>query len=526
MRHSFLFGQLVRENNQALDKTFIYSYNGIGNITKVESYSYTTGEVGGTPSEDTYVYSSSAPDMLTSFNGKSITYDGNGCVKSYDGWTYTWQNGKLKTISKNTTSGGGLTPKAFIGGTSQNYTFTYNAQGQRIQKKYTYFPGSIQQIDYMTSRTSDYEYDHNGRLVSDTCTLKYSNGTTVTKKFVFLYDEATVVGVMFTNSEGTGTYYYDRNVRGDVIAIYDASGNIKAGYAYDAWGNCTVTNSTLYDLAYNNPIRYRGYYYDSETGLYYLNTRYYNPEWRRFISPDSTEYIDPENPNGLNLYAYCYNDPVNYADPSGHAPKWWESILIGIGIIAVASLISAAILCSAGCPIPFWAAVGQAALGGLKIAATAGATAGIIRAGKTAIEGGNIQDVGKSLVLGFSDGFLAGSIYAGIGMISAGLAYKVIGAIDYGYGLGCGWKEFSSSGTLLRQGMYLTPNVGGVVFTANHFGVNGGRSFSLDLDINNGLHYHSNKFSFGPKKIKRHNWAIAPIIIGLSIGFSDGWSEW
>ena len=67
----------------------------------------------------------------------------------------------------------------------------------------------------------------------------------------------------------------------------------------------------------HNPIRYRGYYYDTETGLYYLNARYYSPEWHRFISPDATEYIDPETPNGLNLYAYCNNDPVNYADPSG-----------------------------------------------------------------------------------------------------------------------------------------------------------------------------------------------------------------
>ena len=70
-------------------------------------------------------------------------------------------------------------------------------------------------------------------------------------------------------------------------------------------------------IAKVNPIRYRGYYYDVDTGLYYLNARYYNPEWRRFISPDDTSYLDPETPNGLNLYCYCNNDPVNYADPSG-----------------------------------------------------------------------------------------------------------------------------------------------------------------------------------------------------------------
>ena len=94
-------------------------------------------------------------------------------------------------------------------------------------------------------------------------------------------------------------------------------------YSYNGVaGNCTILSGVANDLVKNNPIRYRGYYFDRETGLYYLNARYYNPQWRRFISPDDTSYLDPETPNGLNLYAYCNNDPVNYADPSGHS---WES---------------------------------------------------------------------------------------------------------------------------------------------------------------------------------------------------------
>lgn len=83
----------------------------------------------------------------------------------------------------------------------------------------------------------------------------------------------------------------------------------------------------------NNPFRYRGYYYDEDTNLYCLGARYYSPEWRRFISPDDTAYLDPETPNGLNLYCYCGNDPVNYCDPSGHSiiAAW----LIGLGAIGV-----------------------------------------------------------------------------------------------------------------------------------------------------------------------------------------------
>ena len=82
-------------------------------------------------------------------------------------------------------------------------------------------------------------------------------------------------------------------------------------------------------MANANPFRYRGYYYDADTGLYYCNARYYSPKWRRFISPDDTAYIDPEAVNGLNLYAYCGNDPVNYADPSGHA---LVSLLVGMAV--------------------------------------------------------------------------------------------------------------------------------------------------------------------------------------------------
>ena len=83
-------------------------------------------------------------------------------------------------------------------------------------------------------------------------------------------------------------------------------------------GNCTISGNTT--VAKANPIRYRGYYYDSETGLYYCNARYYSPKWRRFISPDDTAYLDPSSVNGLNQYCYCGNDPENLVDPSGHIP--------------------------------------------------------------------------------------------------------------------------------------------------------------------------------------------------------------
>ena len=190
----------------------------------------------------------------------------------------------------------------------------------------------------MTSCTTAYEYDLHGRLLSDTRTLNYNDGTIITKKFVFIYEESEIVGAIFTNFGGTETYYYDKNPRGDVKNILDNSGNIVVTYAYDAYGNCTLCYDTNSDLANSNPIRYRSYYYDEDTGLYYLNTRYYNPQWRRFISPDDTAYLDIESVNGLNLYAYCGNDPINYSDPSGHS-----AFLVAMSILAVAGLITTGI---------------------------------------------------------------------------------------------------------------------------------------------------------------------------------------
>ena len=111
-------------------------------------------------------------------------------------------------------------------------------------------------------------------------------------------------------------------------------------YSYDAWGNCTILYSASNTIVNNNPIRYRGYYYDEDTKLYYLNARYYCPELHRFISPDDTGYLDPETPNGLNLYCYCNNDPVNYADPSGNAA-------LTIGTLLLIGFVSGAVIGSA-----------------------------------------------------------------------------------------------------------------------------------------------------------------------------------
>ena len=152
-------------------------------------------------------------------------------------------------------------------------------------------------------------------MIRERRTYYYSDNTSYSIEFIFLYDESGIVGVQFKDGDATPqAFYYQRNLQGDVVAIYNTSGTLQAKYRYDAYGNCTVTNSTNLHLATYNPIRYRGYYFDDETGWYFLHARYYSPEWRRFISPDDTAYLDLQNVNGLNLYAYCKNNPVMYVD--------------------------------------------------------------------------------------------------------------------------------------------------------------------------------------------------------------------
>ena len=332
------YGQLVGENNQALDKTFQYVYNGIGNIESVTSSGNTIN----------FGYTDTAhPDRLTSYNNKAITYNANGGVATYDGWNYNWNNrGKLASI---TTKSNARALKPTLS-SSKTYSFTYNALGQRTTSNYSYFwvdngLTPIQQGE-VTSYSKTFYYDHAGRLLTESISETLHGIGNASRTIKFIYDESSMIGFEYSNDTNESVYYYQRNLLGDVIAIYDTTGNKVVEYAYDAWGNCTIKGTTTnYVVAHANPIRYRGYYYDEDTKLYYLNARYYSPEFRRFISPDHTSYLDSENVNGLNLYCYCNNDPVNYCDPSGNSPnKWWEWVLAGV---VVAGLIIGAV-CTGG----------------------------------------------------------------------------------------------------------------------------------------------------------------------------------
>ena len=129
---------------------------------------------------------------------------------------------------------------------------------------------------------------------------------------IFHYDMDKLIGFNYNGSE----YIYQRNIQGDITHIYDEDGMLLCRYVYDAYGNHSVINYNGSIIGNINPFRYRGYYYDDESKLYYCNNRYYSPELCRWISPDSFEYLNPQDINGLNLYMYCMDNPIMMVDPS------------------------------------------------------------------------------------------------------------------------------------------------------------------------------------------------------------------
>ena len=119
-------------------------------------------------------------------------------------------------------------------------------------------------------------------------------------------------------------------MQGDIIAILNSSGSLVAEYEYDAWGNCTILRN-INNMANTNPLRYRGYYYDTDTGLYYLQSRYYDSNIGRFINADDSSMLLN---NVYNLYAYCENNPINHIDSNGKSLE-----VIGLSICIAAFFV-------------------------------------------------------------------------------------------------------------------------------------------------------------------------------------------
>ena len=184
---------------------------------------------------------------------------------------------------------------------------------------FTYDAGGVRQSKTANGVTTSY-FTEGNRVHKE----ERSDGKTL----IYAYDESGIASITYNGT----LYFVQKNFQGDIVALVDRDGTVVAKYVYDAWGNTNVydasgtLNTSSSFIGNINPFRYRGYYYDAETGLYYLQTRYYDPQAGRFLNADSVDYIAPDLIGGLNLYAYCNNNPVMYSDPEG---QLFSMLLIG-----------------------------------------------------------------------------------------------------------------------------------------------------------------------------------------------------
>ena len=289
-------------------KTYSYEYDGVGRLVSETIDSATT----------TYTYDNQnnvqktgltyTNGKLTAVNGAQIVYDAMGNPTKYKGNTFNWEQGR-KLVS------GTLNNKDFA--------YAYDGNGMRYEK-------------VVDGVKTNYYYDGSQLLMEST------NGA----RIWYIYGVTGIEGMIVEGGSQSIVYYFDKNTLGDIVAIRDLSGNIVATYSYDAWGNQTVmdgygyVNTSSSFIGNINPIRYRGYYYDVETGFYYLQTRYYDPTICRFINADDYELVAElsQTVGQLNLYAYANNNPIMLTDETGEGIL--AALIIGFLVGATVSAIS------------------------------------------------------------------------------------------------------------------------------------------------------------------------------------------
>ncbi len=294
--------QLIREDREADRQTITYAYDKNGNLLRKNRYEYQPDAAmetlaSATPSETKiYRYEGNWKDQLTSYNGETIAYDAMGNPTVYRRMEMGWKNSsELTEIVKDQTT----------------IRYRYDKEGMRNRK-------------YLSDGTTVLYQVQDGQIIGEQHLREDQEKPLY--EMTFSYDAD---GTLFSMNCDGKDYYYILNPTGDVIALVDTGWNTVVSYAYDSWGNVTAIEGDQ-DLGKKNPLRYRGYYWDEETGLYYLASRYYDPEVGRFINADDLSVLSEEKREitDKNLYAYCDNNSIIRKDNEG---DMWQLALAGVG---------------------------------------------------------------------------------------------------------------------------------------------------------------------------------------------------
>ena len=289
-------GQLVREDDPVQGKTFLYSYDTGGAMAEIRAYALTDAKdlTGLHYEKKTFGRGGAWTDQMLTVDGQVYTYDAVGNLLADGKRTYTWQMGSQL---------------AKVAGDGLEAAYTYDASGIRTSKTVNGV-----KTEYLTAGS---------RILAEK-----KNGTWQQ----YLYDgDGQLTAMTYKGKD----YYFIRDNLRVITGLVDSEGKTVVNYSYNSWGKLLgITGSMAESLGKDNPYRYKGYYYDEETGMYYLKSRYYDPEICRFISADSvTVMIDsPMSLADKNLYAYCDNDPVNKKDEEGELPQF-----VVLGIIGAVS---------------------------------------------------------------------------------------------------------------------------------------------------------------------------------------------
>ena len=300
---------------------FTYTYDASGNITKIVTEGTNVPQAALTKE---YTYDALG-QLATEVNGsgttKDILYEGQSQTSDLpsSGNPVTYYNGRDYTF---TWTKGRQLASATVDG--KNVTYTYDMSGVR------------------TSKTVDGTTYHYTTLSGKVMRQQWGN-----KSLEFVYDDGNQPFAMIYNDGSTSTlYYYVLNAQGDVIALLNSAGALVASYNYGAWGNYSVhdekgakiTKASF--IGHINPLRYRGYYYDRETRLYYLQSRYYDFAICRFINADTFATTDANGFLSANMFAYCENNPVGNSDPNGEFLNTFIGAATGAALGAALALVT------------------------------------------------------------------------------------------------------------------------------------------------------------------------------------------